>query len=500
MRGSILVTFDELVDDRGIDSFAVFINGILRDSHWTDINNYYSTYVNVGQVVEIQILYQGSSPNLISLVRKDFTTDDEGGDNGIKETSITPTITNPTPTIYNIRFTATTRNDAYNFHYVATLSTTTPPTPTPTVTPTPTPTPTPVCWNYNNSLDSWCTSITEQPDNKLILLGLFTTYKSQTYYRIIRIDQYSNIDTSFIVGTGFISNVPKVLNLQSDGKMIIGGDFTTYSGVTSNKIIRLNSNGSVDNTFNVGTGFSGTTVNSLQIQSNGKVIAAGNFTSYQGNTTQRIVRINTDGSWDNSFSGATDSTINSTQLQSDGKILAGGNFTLPYNRICRFNTDGSVDTSFDPVGGFNLAVGPIKLQSDGKVICGGSFTSFDSPSYSPKRIARLLSNGSYDTSFNTGTGFNTTVNTIQLQSDGKIIIGGNFTSYNGTTSNRIIRLNTDGTVDNTFSIGTGFNNNVYSITVLSSDDILVSGDFTTYNGNSAIKLIKLNSNGTVFTC
>jgi uncharacterized delta-60 repeat protein len=284
--------------------------------------------------------------------------------------------------------------------------------------------------------------------------------------------------------------------------MIIGGDFTTYSGVTSNKIIRLNSNGSVDNTFNVGTGFSGTTVNSLQIQSNGKVIAAGNFTSYQGNTTQRIVRINTDGSWDNSFSGAADSTINSTQLQSDGKILAGGNFTLPYNRICRFNTDGSVDTSFDPVGGFNLAVGPIKLQSDGKVICGGSFTSFDSPSYSPSRIARLLSNGSYDTSFSgLTTGFNSTVSAIELQSDGKIIVGGNFTSYNGTSVGRICRLNTDGSLDTSFnSSGAGFNNNVYSITVLSSDDILVSGDFTTYNGNSAIKLIKLNSNGTVFTC
>ncbi len=78
------------------------------------------------------------------------------------------------------------------------------------------------------------------------------------------------------------------------------------------------------------------------------------------------------------------------------------------------------------------------IQSDGKILFGGSFTAYNGTT--ANRLIRLNPNGSVDTTFNTGTGFNSTIYTTSIQSDGKIIVGGQFTSYNGTTANRIVRL------------------------------------------------------------
>src|SRR5690606_5239549 len=93
------------------------------------------------------------------------------------------------------------------------------------------------------------------------------------------------------------------------------------------------------------------------------------------------------------------------------------------------------------------------LQSDGKVVIGGAFSSINGTVRD--RIARLNTDGSLDTTFNPGTGANDLVTSISIQSDGKIIIGGWFIFYNGTAIKRIARLNTDGSLDNTFDPGTG---------------------------------------------
>ena len=93
------------------------------------------------------------------------------------------------------------------------------------------------------------------------------------------------------------------------------------------------------------------------------------------------------------------------------------------------------------------------MQSDGKIIIGGSFTSYDG--IGRNSIARLNADGSLDIGFNPGTGANNPVHSITLQPDGKIIIGGDFTNYNGTGRNRVARLNTDGSLDTGFNPGIG---------------------------------------------
>ena len=100
-------------------------------------------------------------------------------------------------------------------------------------------------------------------------------------------------------------------------------------------------------------------------------------------------------------------------------------------------------------------------------------------------------------SFNIGTGFNNTVRVINIQPDGKILVGGGFSTYNGTTRNRIIRLNSNGSIDTSFNIGTGFNGNVFTIDIQPDGKILVGGDFTTYNGTTSNRIIRLNPNGSI---
>src|SRR5690606_36450331 len=153
-------------------------------------------------------------------------------------------------------------------------------------------------------------------------------------------------------------------------------------------------------------------------------------------------------------------SVLSTVIQADGKIIVGGDFTsfngTIINRIARLNTDGTLDTDFNPGTGFNYGVRSTVIQVDGKIIVGGGFTSFNGTIIN--RIARLNTDGTLDTDFNPGTGFSSGVYSTALQVDGKIIVGGDFTSFNGVSRGRIARLNTDGTLDTDFNPGTGVNN------------------------------------------
>ena len=211
-------------------------------------------------------------------------------------------------------------------------------------------------------------------------------------------------------------------------------------------MIRLNIDGSKDTSFDIGTGFN-STVRTISIQSDGKIFVGTSSSTYQGIVIRGLIRLNTDGSRDTSFDIGTgvNNPIESIILQSDGKIIVGGSFTTyqltSVNRIMRLNTDGSRDTSFDIGTGFDDSVSLLSTQSDGKIIVGGNYTTYQG--ISANKLIRLNTDGSRDTSFDIGTGFDSFINTISIQSDGKIILGGFFTSYQGISANRIITLNGD---------------------------------------------------------
>jgi uncharacterized delta-60 repeat protein len=354
-----------------------------------------------------------------------------------------------------------------------------------------------------NRVSAWNT----RTDNSTNYLQ--TTQASQPIYTTTKninniVELLSNglVTSTINFGSGFNDRIYST-DIQSDGKILVGGSFTTYNGTTSNRIVRLNSDGSLDTSFTIGTGFN-STVFSITVQSDGKILVGGAFTSYNGTTSNRIIRLNSDGSIDTGFTIGTgfNSDVFEIEIQSDGKILLCGIFTsyngTTSNRIIRLNTDGTLDTGFNIGTGFNGTVRTIKIQSDGKILVGGTFTSYNGTTRN--NIARLNTNGDFDTGFNIGTGFNGRITAIGIQSDGKILAGtsdiggGAATSYNGNTVTRIARLNSDGTFDisltGLFSTGYAIN----KIIIDNDNNILVGGLFDSLVtvSPSIVKLLQTN--------
>lgn len=351
-------------------------------------------------------------------------------------------------------------------------------------------------------------SIIDAPD--VLVGGDFTAYNGTTQNRLVKLKPDGTIDTGFTTGTGFNSSVYGSL-IQSDGKIIFGGLFTTYDGTAQTRITRLNSDGTLDPGFTAPTfanptgGGLGGRVKCFAIQSDGKIIVGGAFNAF-GGPQNRIARLNTNGTRDTSFAadfagGSPTIIINALVIQSDGKIIAGGAFTnfnfSTQNRIVRILADGSRDTTFMSGTGFSSTVSALMIQSDGKTLVGGAFTSYNGTALN--RITRLNSDGTRDTGFTIGTGFNSDVNAIAIQTDGKILVGGSFTDYNGTTQNCITRLNSDGTLDSAFAIGSGFNLAVNSLIIQSDGKIVVGGAFGSYDGITTNFICRLNSNGALDT-
>src|SRR6185437_149806 len=142
----------------------------------------------------------------------------------------------------------------------------------------------------------------------------------------------------------------------------------------------------------------------------------------------------------------------------------------------------SLDISFNPGTGFNNRVFSISLLPDGRIMTGGQFTSFNGTVRN--YISQLNANGSLDLSFDPGTGFNSVIQSTSIRPDGKIIVGGSFTFFNAVARNYIAQLNADGSLDTSFYSGTEFNNIIYSISIQPNDKTIVGGLFTSFNGTT----------------
>src|SRR6185369_8192742 len=167
----------------------------------------------------------------------------------------------------------------------------------------------------------------------------------------------------------------------ANGKIFIGGYFSQYDGAPRNCIARLNTDGTLDGSFDPGTGFSQkgsggpAFVRAIAIQSDGKILVGGNFNEVNGLPRTNLARLNANGSVDPSFQPALGPTsIEQLILQTDGKILA----VLSYaHGLARLNADGSQDITFNPsLNVFNGVdwFSQIALQADGRILLGGSFT------------------------------------------------------------------------------------------------------------------------------
>lgn len=342
-----------------------------------------------------------------------------------------------------------------------------------------------------------------QPDGKILVAGAFDNYNGVARSGIARINADGSLDTTFNPGTGLAlsSEFIYCMALQSDGKIMIGGTFASFNGVTRANIARLNADGSVDTSFDPGTGTNNQVV-TISLQSTGKIIAGGLFTTYNSAAASRLVRLNTDGTRDTTFNvggAGPNSYVWTTSVLPDDRIYIGGGWST-YNGVSsssllRLTVDGVRDPSYTNLRLQNNAVLCHAVQPDGKIVIGGYFTLTEfSPLVARNRIARVNNDGTLDNTFVIGTGLDNYPLTMLCQPDGKIVVGGAFLNYNGTTVNRLVRLNTDGSRDTGFVSGTGMSGIVYSSVFRPDGKLLFANEAVNYNGNtSQPNLTKINA-------
>jgi len=319
----------------------------------------------------------------------------------------------------------------------------------------------------------------------------------------------SDVDPDFNFTSAQGNGEIRKIIVQPDNKILVCGFILHYPSNKQN-LFRLNNDGTIDNTFTSPSIVGTSQIQTMVLQNDGKIIIAQNQVVL-GGTVKRLYRINTDGTLDNTFDVGIgfDDTPNVIKIQSDGKILVGGDFItlngITKNRIVRLNSNGSIDTSFDAGLGFNSSVNSIEIQSDGKILVGGNFNTFNG--FSKTGLVRLNSNGSIDNYFYIGVGPSGTVDCIYIQNDGKIIIGGTFGMFNNITSPNLVRLSSSGNLDNTFNIGTGFTQTNSSTNgspkvkaiIISGNSIFIGGHFDKFNNILRKNFVSINLDGTIDT-
>ena len=343
-------------------------------------------------------------------------------------------------------------------------------------------------WRKNGNVLSWATassltlSNVQQADE-----GNYDVVVSNQYGRMTSAVAVLTVSLaiadSFNPGASGAMDEVNTLIVQPDGKILVGGSFSTLGGQPRNCIGRLNADGTLDASFNPGAD---APVFSLALQPDDKILAGGVFSTLGGQTRNYIGRLNADGTLDTDFSPGTYWNVFSLAVQVDGKILAGG-----YFGIGRLNADGTSDTRFNP--GADPSVYCIVVQADGRILVGGSFTTLGGQPCS--YLGRLNVDGTLDTSFNPRAGAE--VHALVVQPDGKIVVGGSFSELCGQPRNYIGRLNADGTLDTSFNPGAGAG--VFSLALQPDGKILAGGWFTTLGGQARNYIGRLNANGTLDT-
>ena len=337
-------------------------------------------------------------------------------------------------------------------------------------------------------------ALASQPDGKVLAGGAFTTYNGTARARLARINPDGSLDPSFtLAGTGFDGAV-RVLALQADGKVLVGGEFTHYGTTARNYLLRLNANGSLDASFAPAAGPSGP-VAAIVVQPDGRVFIGGNFSSYAGVARSSLARVLASGALDTSFQTSYDSDsspVLALALQADGRLVVGGSIpdyigttvTTKRNYLARFYTDGTLDAAFAPPARplppqathFNAYYATaLAVQPDGKIVVGTN-TSNATSTFSSVR--RLNADGTTDFSYSYN-GSQSTISALVLQADGKILVSGAGLNTGLRRYITLYRLSASGTLDAYLASSEG--QPATSLAVQPSGNIWLGGSFTQVN-------------------
>ncbi len=332
--------------------------------------------------------------------------------------------------------------------------------------------------------------------NKSVVSGYFTEYQGKRAPGLIRLKSKGKRDKSFKPGSGPNGPVESIIPLN-DGKLLIGGNFTTYGGQAMGNIARLNADGSLDTSYQPAE--FNDQVSAMALMRNGSLLVAGFFTSYGSQAvTGGLVKLNPDATLDTSFAAPADlqpGSVQSLLKLKNGKALVGGTFpsygSSSGGGLAQVNSDGSVDSEFDVGSGFGSAVGGVYSMQKYRrgFLIGGSFSQYDE--MRAVNLVHVGDNGWLSKLFSTGKGFDGQVNSVSIQPNNRVVVVGNFEKYRGKKAPGVAQLKKDGARDKSFKAGSGFNGSVSASALRPDGTVLVGGFFSKYNKQRAGGLVGL---------
>lgn len=326
-----------------------------------------------------------------------------------------------------------------------------------------------------------------QKDGKVIVGGRFTLFNEDRHVGFVRLNNDGTIDRKSDVQ---LDGVVWALALQPDDKILIAGDFSNVNGEKHATIARLNNDLTIDSTFDCDSRRKADVRAILPAKQ--KIFVGGPLMNFRGTRCDRIAELDPLGSPIEGIAHPN-GNIWALALQPNGQLIIGGEFDRVASagrrlHLARLNENGEPDPNFVPNP--NQRVYAVALQDDGKILVGGSFDRIAATQM--HGIARLNADGSIDNTFNPGSGADSSVQTIAIQRDGRILIGGTFHEVDGTTRDCIARLNADGTVDQTFAPA-GLSVVVRTIAVAPDGNILIGGSFTNVDGIERRNIARLKA-------
>jgi uncharacterized delta-60 repeat protein len=343
--------------------------------------------------------------------------------------------------------------------------------------------------SYDPAPNDTVTDLAHQADGKILVSGNFTSISGQSRSVLVRLNTDGSLDSTF--NHTIVGRVEAIVPL-ANGQIVVGGNLSSVGGSDRGDLVRLNADGSVDAGFSPNVSGS---VWTCIVQPDGKIVIGGTFNFVGGMNSPELARLNSDGTFDSSFNVTVDaSAVRALALEPDGDIIfGGGEMTVNGQErdvLARVSSTGALDPDFNPTISAS-SVTEIVVQPDGQLLMVGGFTNVNSGTLDD--LARLNPDGTTDTSFTHSIAANG-VNSIHLQVDGNIVVGANTAFFTTSTPNGdLFKLSSSGILSSSFNLFADFSGLLRTVLITQDGNILGGGDFSSIGGVSRANLVQVEN-------
>jgi hypothetical protein len=309
------------------------------------------------------------------------------------------------------------------------------------------------------------------------------------------------LDTSFRSRPGADQAVRALAILPTgDGEVVVGGGFATLDGQDRPRLARVRGDGTVVPDYRARVKYD---VHAVLPMPDGRIVLGGEFNTVNDERLNHVAVLLPGGELDPSFAfeTGTDLVVHALAATAEGQVIVGGDFTsvqgVPALRLAKIGLDGAIDTSFRTGAAADGPVDTVAVDSVGRVLGGGRFGRVEGRVRGG--VARWLGTGRLDAGFATGVGANGPVRALALDGEGRVVVAGDFTRYDGQPAGRLVRLTETGAVDPGFRAmgGAGADDAILAIAVRADGTLWVAGKFVNLDGLPRNRVARLRTDGSV---